>query len=284
MTEGYSLSARHLSRLWFYTRAGFFTSRLMPLSAKQKTQMAATLTGMACIAIPSVLKNIQAPNKSGAAATQPARPSEHHASELSHESYSESTPSNHPAPPTHPSRPPRPPSLSRPADIKKSADTATKALPVDQHRGSSATELTARAATSLNPGPSTPPDHEVTPLESSESALPPLIVPFSPGDRSTPATIPAAMAATTESSTTSATPTDPHAVVHNLASRFLHDIEGASNDTTDPAYQHRWLEAQVESDAHLRASLGGHEWLKLHQEAHQQAQLDQSAEGQADGQ
>jgi hypothetical protein len=87
------------------------------------------------------------------------------------------------------------------------------------------------------------------------------------------------MAATTESSTTSATPTDPHPVVHDLASRFLHDIEGGSNDPTDPAYQHRWLEAQVESDARLRASLGGHAWLKLHQEAHQQAQLEQPAEG-----
>jgi hypothetical protein len=92
------------------------------------------------------------------------------------------------------------------------------------------------------------------------------------------------MAATTESSTTSATPTDPHPVVHELGNRFLHDIEGASNDPTDPAYQHRWLEAQVESDARLRASLGGHAWLKLHQEAHQQALRDQSTEGQADDQ
>jgi hypothetical protein len=92
------------------------------------------------------------------------------------------------------------------------------------------------------------------------------------------------MAATTASSTTSAAPTDPHPVVHDLASRFFHDIEGVSNDPTHPAYQHRWLEAQVESDARLRASLGGHAWLKLHQEAHQQAQRDQSAEGPADRQ
>jgi hypothetical protein len=108
-------------------------------------------------------------------------------------------------------------------------------------------------------------------------------VPFSADDPSTPATIPATLAASitgpTETNTPSGENPDPEAVVQDLANQFLNKIEGeGSDDPAHPAYQRRWLDAQVENDARLRASLGGHAWLKLHQEAHQQALRDQSTE------
>jgi hypothetical protein len=93
-------------------------------------------------------------------------------------------------------------------------------------------------------------------------------VPYSPLDPSIAATLPAALAAVPETADLDQAGTDETA---RLAGDFFRRIRGASEDPQDSAYQQRWLEAQEESDARMRASLGGQAWLDHHREAHRQA-------------
>lgn len=285
MTEGYSLSARHPGRLWFHTSVGFLLP-LMPLSTRQKSLIPAALGGTACLAIAFLLTHGQPAEKSGPPPTAPARLSSHY-----HEK--PANPSLHPSSDSIPlahtaakGRPSQPPPLPNSTAIQKSAATSTTVALIDHHDGPPSAAITS-TSTSTSTAPvstdsTTPPVHESTSPEASPSP-PPLIVPFSADDPSTPATIPATLAASitgpTETNTPSGENPDPDAVIQDLASQFLHEIEGEGSDDSDhPAYQRRWLDAQVENDARLRASLGGHAWLKLHQEAHQQALRDQFAE------
>lgn len=283
MTEGYSLSARHPGRLWFHTSAGFLLP-LMPLSTRQKSLIAAAVGGTACLAIAFLLTHGQPAEKSGPSPTAPARLSSHYHEETANPSLhpsSESIPLAHtPAK----GRPTQPPPLPHSTAIQKSAATLTTVALIDGHDGPPSTAITSTSTSTapVSTDSTTPPVHESTSPEASPSP-PPLIVPFSADDRSTPATIPATLAASitgpTETNTPSDETPDPDAVIQDLASQFLHEIEGeGSDDPAHPAYQRRWLGAQVENDARLRASLGGHAWLKLHLEAHQQALRDQSAE------
>lgn len=64
-----------------------------------------------------------------------------------------------------------------------------------------------------------------------------------------------------------------------LTETFVARVAEGSADPRDPEYQQRWLEAQEESDARLRASLGGHAWLQHHQDAHRSALEDQAQNG-----
>ena len=283
MAEGYALSARHPGRLWFHTSAGFLLP-LMPLSTRQKSLIAAAFGGTACVAIAFLLTHGQPTEKSGASATAPAGLSPHYHEETANPSLhpsSESIPLAHtPAK----GRPSQPPPLPHSTAIQKSATTSTTATLIDRHDGPPSASITSTSTSTapISTDSTTRPVHESTSPEASPSP-PPLIVPFSADDPSTPATIPATLAASingpTDTNTPSGAPPDPDAVVQHLASQFLNEIEGeGSDDPTHLAYQRRWLDAQVENDARLRASLGGHAWLELHQEAHQQALRDQSTE------
>ena len=287
MTEGHSLSARHPGRLWFHTRAGFLL-HLMPLSTRQKSLIAAALGGTACVAIAFLLTHGQPTEKSEAPPTAPAHLSPHYHEETANPSLHPSSESIPPAHTAAKGRPSQPPPLPHSTAIQKSAAISTTATLIDRHDGppSAAITSTSTSTAPVSSDPTPPPVHEITPAEASPSP-PPLIVPFSADDPSTPATIPATLAASittlTETNTPSGENPDPDAVVQDLASQFLHQIDGeGSDDPAHPAYQRRWLDAQVENDARLRASLGGHAWLKLHQEAHQQALRDQSAQSPAD--
>lgn len=285
MTEGYSLSARHPGRLWFHTSAGFLLP-LMPLSTRQKSLIAAAFGGTACLAIAFLLTHGQPAEKSGppptAPPTAPARLSSHYHEETANPSLhpsSESIPLAHTAAKGRPSQQAL---LPNSTTIQKSAATSTTTALIDRNKGSLVSANASPNTALLTTDSTTPPVHESTSPEASPSP-PPLIVPFSADDSSTPATIPATLAASitapTETNTPSDETPDPDAVIQDLASQFLNQIEGeGSDDPAHPAYQRRWLDAQVENDARLRASLGGHAWLKLHQEAHQQALRDQSAE------
>jgi len=283
MTEGYSLSARHPSRLWFHTSAGFLLP-LMPLSTRQKSLIGAAFGGTACVAIAFLLTRGAPTEKSETPSTTPARLSSHYHEETANPSLhpsSESIPSAHtPAK----GRPSQPPPLPNSTAIQKSAATSTTLALSDRHDGPTSAAITSTSTSTapISTDSTTTPAHDITAPEASPSP-PPLIVPFSADDPSTPATIPATLAASitgpTETNTPSGENPDPDAVIQDLSSQFLHEIDGeGSDDPAHPAYQRRWLDAQVENDARLRARLGGHAWLKLHQEAHQQALRDQSAE------
>ncbi len=283
MTEGYSLSTSHPGRLWFHTRVGFLLP-LMPLSTRQKSLIGAALGGTACLAIAFLLTHGQPTEKLGTPPTTPARLSSHYHEETANPSLhpsSESMPLAHTA---AKGRPSQPPPLPNSTAIQKSAAISTTATLIDHHDESAIAAITSTStnAAPVSSDPTPPPVHQITPAEASPSP-PPLIVPFSADDPSTSATIPATLAASitgpTETNTPSDETPDPNAVIQDLASQFLNEVEGeGSDDPAHPAYQRRWLDAQVENDARLRASLGGHAWLKLHQEAHQQALRDQSAE------
>jgi hypothetical protein len=99
-------------------------------------------------------------------------------------------------------------------------------------------------------------------------ALAPLRVPFSLIDPGQPATIPAALGAGEADDRVT-----PEGVVEQvrLTESFVARVAKGSGDPRDPEYQQRWLEAQEESDARMRASLGGHAWLQHHQDAHRGA-------------
>jgi hypothetical protein len=105
---------------------------------------------------------------------------------------------------------------------------------------------------------------------------PPLSVPFSPIDPGRPATIPAVLGEGEPDVLLTAEGIDEMA---RLTETFVARVADGSGDPRDPQYQRRWSEAQEESDAHLRASLGGHAWLKHHQDAHRSALEDQAQNG-----
>ncbi len=120
----------------------------------------------------------------------------------------------------------------------------------------------------------------------------PLVVPYRVDDPGQAATIPAVLAA--ESEDTGDVPigiqTDMRKGVAilvavgegsdkaieafmgwRLADAFVERVATGTGDPADPVYQRQWAEAQEESDAAMRASLGGHIWLAKHREAHHQA-------------
>ena len=256
----------------------------MPLSTRKKSLIAAALGGTACVAIAFLLTHGEPTEKSEAPPTAPARLSSHFREETANPSLhpsSESIPLAHtPAK----GRPSQPAPLPHSTAIQKSAAISTTATLIDRHDGPTSASITSTSTSTapVSTDSTTRPVHDITSPEASPSP-PPLIVPFSADDPSTPATIPATLAASitalAENNTPSEETPEPDAVVQDLANQFLNKIEGeGSDDPAHPAYQRRWLDAQVENDARLRASLGGHAWLKLHQEAHQQALRDQSAE------
>lgn len=96
-----------------------------------------------------------------------------------------------------------------------------------------------------------------------------LVVPYAPGDPEHPATIPAVLADVVPTPVTS----DPAMTteVNQVEAAFLNRIVSGSEDPLDPEFQQRWLEAQEESDARLKSSLGGHAWLDRHRAVHRQA-------------
>ncbi len=262
----------------------------MPLSNQQKSLIAAALGGTACLAIAFLLTHHRQPTEiSGTTPAAPAHLFSHYHKKPANPSLhqpSESPPLAHT---TAKARPTQPPPLQNFTALQKSPTKLTTTPLIDRHDGPPIAAITSTStAPILSNHPISPLAHQITPPEATTSP-PPLIVPFSADDPSTPATIPATLAAPITAPTETHTPSDQTpdlgAVIQDLASQFLNEIEGeGSDDSTHPAYQRRWLDAQVENDARLRASLGGHAWLKLHQEAHQQALRDQSAESSDDKQ
>jgi len=105
----------------------------------------------------------------------------------------------------------------------------------------------------------------VATAEREGTEAPPLTVPYSFFQPTIPATLPAALAgAATGLDETGAAETA------RLTDAFLEQITGGSEDPRDPEYQRRWAGAQEESDARMRASLGGHAWLDRHREVHRE--------------
>lgn len=107
---------------------------------------------------------------------------------------------------------------------------------------------------------------------------PTLAVPYSPFDPSLPATIPAALAWMPPNTVDDGSAAE----MTRLATTFLERVEGGTDDPLNPAYQEEWVRAQEESDARMRASLGGQAWLNHHREAHQHA-AQQAQETEAPG-
>jgi hypothetical protein len=92
---------------------------------------------------------------------------------------------------------------------------------------------------------------------------PTVVVPYSLLDPSVPATLPAAVAE--QSPAEDPDPALATSMTH-LSERFFQQIGDHTADPHDTAYQRRWLEAQEEIDARMRASHGGHAWLNYHRE------------------
>jgi hypothetical protein len=129
------------------------------------------------------------------------------------------------------------------------------------------------AAAAERPGPLDPDVSPSQDLDASAQAQrgeeqPLVSVPLSPIDPSIPATIPAVLAETGDEAGLS----EPElAGVATLADEFIAKVTAGSQNPRDPAHQQRWMEAQAESDAQVRARYGGHAWLRHHQQAYRQA-------------
>lgn len=107
----------------------------------------------------------------------------------------------------------------------------------------------------------------------------PLLVPYSPLDPPAPATLPAALAAgPPDVSANSALVAE----TARLTQTFFQSIDSFAQDPHDTDYQHRWLQAQEENDARMRASLGGHAWLIHHRDAQRQAREANSVQNAGD--
>jgi len=166
-------------------------------------------------------------------------------------------------PPSGPRRPAPLPRVTKPvsasvgfAEFPPSARSMTALATTRVPLEGAATSPAIDKATLPAPSPHPPTD------------LAPVVVPFSILAPSEPATIPAALAA--ELANTPFTETE-QAEVARLTDAFFRDLTGSIEDPTDSDYRQQWQQAQEESDARMRASLGGQAWLLRHREVHREA-------------